>query len=171
MQTEREVAEIIESKVRRTASIRAMQKLRKLVEGIRQEENTEARAVRILSIFLVVLVLTATIAIAVKWLSARDITRNHSVAKTYAAAALSQITHYANTNYQAGIKTVDAEGHLKSVKVVRSSGKMALDNMAKNVVEMSGSFPSFPEEMKTDTDIIEITHTFNFVNNELSAKK
>jgi TonB family protein len=183
MQTEREVAEIIESKVRRTASISAMQKLRKLVEGIRQEEKTEARAVRILSIFLVVLVLTATIAIAVKWLSARDITRNHSVAKTYAAAALSQITHYANTNYQAGIKTVDAEGqvalqfsidangHLKSVKVVRSSGKMALDNMAKNVVEMSGSFPSFPEAMKKDTDIIEITHTFNFVNNELSAKK
>lgn len=181
-QTQQEVAEIVESKVRRATNMRAIQELRKLVEGVRQEDEVGARTVKGLSIFFVAIVLTAAIVIAVKWLSARDINGNPSVAQTYAAAALSQVVHYANTNYQTKIKSVkaegqvtlefsiDATGRLKSVKVVRSSGNTALDNMAKNVVEISGVFPPFPDEMKKDIDIIEITRTFSFINDDLSAR-
>lgn len=181
-QTKQEVAEIVESKVRRATNMRVMQELRRLFEGVRQEEEVEARAVRGLSILFIAIVLTAALVIAVKWLSTRDINGNPSVAQTYAVAALSQVVHYANTNYRTKIKSVkaegqvalelsiDATGRLKSVKVVRSSGNMALDNMAKDVVEMSGAFPPFPDEMKKDTDIIEITRTFSFVNNDLSAR-
>lgn len=181
-QTKQEVAEIVESKVRRATNMRVMQELRRLFEGVRQEEEVEARTVRGLSILFIAIVLTAALVIAVKWLSTRDINGNPSVAQTYAVSALSQVVHYANTNYQTKIKSVkaegqvalelsiDATGRLKNVKVVRSSGNMALDNMAKDVVEMSGAFPPFPDEMKKNTDIIEITRTFSFVNNDLSAR-
>ena len=180
-QTEQEVAEIVESKVRRTTNMRVMQELRRLFEGVRQEEEVEARTVRGLSILFAAIVLTAALVIALKWLSTRTINVNPST-QAYAVTALSQVVHYVNTNYQTKIKSVkaegkvtlelsiDATGRLKSVKVVRSSGNMALDNMAKDLVEMSGAFPPFPDEMKKDTDIIEITRTFSFVNNDLSAQ-
>ncbi len=182
MQTEQEVAEIVNRKVRQAANTRAMQDIRKLVEGVRREEELEARAVRRLGILFVAIVVAGAIVITVKWRPAQEVNRNLSAVRTYAAAVLSQVEHYANTDYQAKSKSVKATGQvalelsidaarrLKSVKVVRSSGNIDLDNMAKDVVEMSGAFPPFPDEMKKDTDIVEITRTFSFVNNGLSAR-
>jgi protein TonB len=61
-------------------------------------------------------------------------------------------------------------GELERVEVSRSSGKKLLDEAAQRIVTMAAPYAVFPEAIRRDTDIIEITRTWTFTNaDRLSA--
>jgi protein TonB len=61
-------------------------------------------------------------------------------------------------------------GELERVEVSRSSGKKLLDEAAQRIVTMAAPYAVFPEAIRRDTDIIEITRTWTFTNSDrLSA--
>ena len=57
---------------------------------------------------------------------------------------------------------IRADGHLERVDVDRSSGHKVLDDAAKRIVQMAAPFAAFPEAIRRDTDIIEVSRTWNF---------
>jgi protein TonB len=61
-------------------------------------------------------------------------------------------------------------GELDRVDINRSSGKKLLDEAAKRIVQLAAPYAVFPEAIRRDTDIIEITRTWSFTNaDRLSA--
>jgi len=58
---------------------------------------------------------------------------------------------------------VGPEGQLLSVAVARSSGIAALDAAAFKVVAQAAPFAPFPEEMRSDTDVLIINREFTFL--------
>lgn len=61
---------------------------------------------------------------------------------------------------------IKSTGELASVEINRSSGKPLLDEAAIRIVRMAGSngFGAFPEAIRRDTDMLEITRTWTFTN-------
>jgi len=59
---------------------------------------------------------------------------------------------------------IKANGDLDSVEVSRSSGKKLLDDAARRIVQMASPYASFPESIRRDTDVLEITRTWTFTN-------
>lgn len=59
---------------------------------------------------------------------------------------------------------IKANGDLDRVEVNRSSGQPLLDDAARRIVRMASPFAAFPENIRRDTDIIEITRTWTFTN-------
>lgn len=55
-----------------------------------------------------------------------------------------------------------SDGSLKDVEVNRSSGVPVLDEAARRIVRMSAPYATFPDDIKRDTDIIEITRKWTF---------
>jgi protein TonB len=61
-------------------------------------------------------------------------------------------------------------GELDRVDINRSSGKKLLDEAAKRIVQLAAPYAVFPDAIRRDTDIIEITRTWSFTNaDRLSA--
>ncbi len=61
-------------------------------------------------------------------------------------------------------------GELDRVEINRSSGKKLLDEAAQRIVRLAAPYAAFPEAIRRDTDIIEITRTWTFTNaDRLSA--
>ena len=59
---------------------------------------------------------------------------------------------------------IKANGDLERVEVNRSSGKTLLDDAARRIVQMSAPYAAFPESIRRDTDVLEITRTWTFTN-------
>lgn len=57
---------------------------------------------------------------------------------------------------------IKSDGDLDRVEVNRSSGEPVLDQAAVRIVRMAAPYAPFPEAIKRDTDIIEITRTWTF---------
>jgi protein TonB len=59
---------------------------------------------------------------------------------------------------------IKANGDLDRVEVSRSSGKSLLDDAARRIVQMAAPYAVFPETIRRDTDVLEITRTWTFTN-------
>jgi protein TonB len=57
---------------------------------------------------------------------------------------------------------IKANGDLERVEVSRSSGTSLLDDAARRIVQMASPYPAFPESIRRDTDVLEITRTWTF---------
>jgi protein TonB len=71
--------------------------------------------------------------------------------------------HYGNLVLTVIIRN---DGELERVEINRSSGKRVLDDAAKRIVEMAAPYPAFPEAIRRDTDILEITRTWTFTSSD-----
>ena len=58
---------------------------------------------------------------------------------------------------------VRADGTVERVRVLHSSGHKLLDDAAVRIVRMSAPFSPFPEEIRKETDILDITRTWQFL--------
>ncbi len=59
---------------------------------------------------------------------------------------------------------IKANGDLERVEISRSSGKSLLDDAARRIVQMAAPYAAFPEAIRRDTDVLEITRTWTFTN-------
>lgn len=60
---------------------------------------------------------------------------------------------------------VRADGSVEQIQVLRSSGFPVLDQAATHIVELSAPFAPFPADIKADTDVLDITRTWQFQRN------
>ncbi|WP_200241184.1 energy transducer TonB [Lamprobacter modestohalophilus] len=60
---------------------------------------------------------------------------------------------------------VRADGSLEGIRVVRSSGHEVLDQAAIRIVELAAPFAPFPPNIKRETDVLDITRTWQFQRN------
>ena len=60
---------------------------------------------------------------------------------------------------------VRADGSVEQIQVLRSSGFAVLDQAATHIVELSAPFAPFPPDIKADTDVLDITRTWQFQRN------
>ncbi|MDP2826765.1 MAG: TonB family protein [Sulfuritalea sp.] len=86
-----------------------------------------------------------------------------------------KIERVGNLNYPAAAKgrlygslvltvIIKANGDLERVEVNRSSGQRLLDDAAQRIVQMASPYAAFPESIRRDTDLLEITRTWTFTN-------
>jgi protein TonB len=86
-----------------------------------------------------------------------------------------KIERIGNLNYPAAAKgrlygsllltvVIKANGDLERVEVSRSSGQRLLDDAAKRIVQMASPYAAFPDSIRRDTDVLEITRTWTFTN-------
>jgi protein TonB len=61
------------------------------------------------------------------------------------------------------------DGSLLDAIVEKSSGSKVLDRAARRIVAMAAPFPPFPPEIARDTDILEITRTWIFTNDQFAT--
>ncbi len=57
---------------------------------------------------------------------------------------------------------IKANGEVETVEVNRSSGHKVLDQAAIRIVRLASPFARFPDNIRTDTDILHITRTWTF---------
>lgn len=57
---------------------------------------------------------------------------------------------------------IRSDGNLERVELNRSSGHKVLDEAALRIVKLAAPYAAFPENVRRDTDIIEITRTWSF---------
>ncbi len=62
------------------------------------------------------------------------------------------------------------DGTLAETVIEQSSGSPVLDASARRIVKLSAPFAPFPPEIAKDTDILEITRTWIFTNDQLATK-
>jgi protein TonB len=65
---------------------------------------------------------------------------------------------------------VRKDGSVVEAVVEQSSGSPVLDRAARRIVNMAAPFPPFPPEIARDTDVLEITRTWVFTNDQLSTR-
>jgi periplasmic protein TonB len=65
---------------------------------------------------------------------------------------------------------VRKDGSLVEAAVDKSSGSSVLDRAARRIVNMAAPFPPFPPDIARDTDVLEITRTWVFTNDQLSTR-
>lgn len=67
---------------------------------------------------------------------------------------------------------VRADGSVKEIRVLRSSGHKILDDAAVRIVRLAAPFSPFPEEIRKEVDLLDITRTWQFLssNRLFSAK-
>lgn len=61
---------------------------------------------------------------------------------------------------------IKSDGSLAQVDINRSSGKKVLDDAARRIVEMAAPYAVFPDAIRRDTDIVEITRTWSFTTSD-----
>lgn len=61
---------------------------------------------------------------------------------------------------------IRADGSIDKVEVQRSSGEKVLDAAAISIVQLAAPFAPFPQDIRVDTDILEITRTWTFTNTD-----
>lgn len=62
-----------------------------------------------------------------------------------------------------------ADGEVRDIRVVRSSGHKVLDDTAIRIVQLSSPFAPFPPDIRKDTDVLHITRTWQFREGGLSG--
>ncbi len=60
---------------------------------------------------------------------------------------------------------LNADGSVNRITIRRSSGIKVLDDAAVRIVELSSPYAPFPDQIKKETDILHITRTWQFLNN------
>lgn len=66
---------------------------------------------------------------------------------------------------------VKADGSIEQVRVLHSSGHKLLDDAAVRIVRLAAPFSPFPNEIRKETDILDITRTWQFLrSNQLYSK-
>lgn len=82
-----------------------------------------------------------------------------------------RIEEVGNINYPKKLKVygnlqmlvaINADGTVNRLKVLKSSGYKNLDSAAIGIVRMAAPFQRFPQEIRKDTDILEIIRTWKF---------
>jgi protein TonB len=63
------------------------------------------------------------------------------------------------------------DGSVVDTIIEQSSGSPVLDRAARRIVKLSAPYPPFPPDIARDTDILEITRTWIFTNDQLATKK
>nr|MBP6807711.1 energy transducer TonB [Chromatiaceae bacterium] len=65
-----------------------------------------------------------------------------------------------------------ADGTLEEVRVLRSSGSDVLDQAAVRIVNLAAPYAPFPPDIRKETDVLDITRTWQFLsNNHFGQKK
>ncbi len=62
------------------------------------------------------------------------------------------------------------DGSLVDAVVEQSSGSPVLDRAARRIVKLAAPYPPFPPEIARDTDILEITRTWIFTNDQFATR-
>ena len=62
------------------------------------------------------------------------------------------------------------DGSVADTLVDKSSGSPVLDRAARRIVQLAAPYPPFPPEIARDTDILEITRTWIFTNDQLATR-
>jgi protein TonB len=65
---------------------------------------------------------------------------------------------------------VRKDGSLVEATIEQSSGSPVLDRAARRIVKLAAPFPPFPPEISRDTDVLEITRTWVFTNDQLATR-
>lgn len=65
--------------------------------------------------------------------------------------------------------TIKSDGTLDKVEINRSSGHKILDDAARRIVQMAAPYAPFPPDIRRDTDILEITRSWNFTSSDSLA--
>ena len=65
--------------------------------------------------------------------------------------------------------SIKADGSLEKVVIDQKSNYPVLDEAAKRIVELAAPYAVFPEDIKKDTDILDITRTWTFTQEDLLA--
>jgi protein TonB len=58
------------------------------------------------------------------------------------------------------------DGAVQSITVRRSSGHPVLDAAAVRIVELAAPFAPFPEDIAAEVDVLHVTRTWKFLNNQ-----
>lgn len=58
------------------------------------------------------------------------------------------------------------DGSLERVEINRSSGHKALDEAARRIVQMAAPYAAFPDAIRRDTDVLEISRTWSFTSSD-----
>jgi len=61
---------------------------------------------------------------------------------------------------------IKGDGSLDRVEINRPSGQKVLDDAARRIVEMAAPYSPFPDAIRRDTDILEITRTWSFTTSD-----
>lgn len=65
--------------------------------------------------------------------------------------------------------SIRADGSIESLDLNQSSGHKILDDAARRIVELAAPFAEFTAEMRKDTDILSITRTWTFTQEDMLA--
>ena len=65
---------------------------------------------------------------------------------------------------------IDRSGALLDAIIDRSSGSPVLDRAARRIVKLASPYPPFPAEIARDTDVLEITRTWMFTNDQFGTR-
>ena len=61
--------------------------------------------------------------------------------------------------------SVRADGSIEQIRVLHSSGHKVLDDAAIRIVRLAAPFSPFPQAIREESDILDITRTWQFLNN------
>ena len=101
----------------------------------------------------------------------------------YLEAWRQKIERIGNLNYPAAAREqkiygqllmtvhIKSDGSVEKIEIDRSSGSEVLDEAAKNIVNLAAPYAKFSEEMKKNTDILGITRTWTFTQEDMLATK
>ncbi len=64
-----------------------------------------------------------------------------------------------------------ADGTLEEVRVLRSSGSDVLDQAAVRIVNLAAPYAPFPPDIRKETDVLDITRTWQFLRNNRFGEK
>ena len=65
---------------------------------------------------------------------------------------------------------MDRNGTLMDAIIERSSGSAVLDRAARRIVKLAAPYAPFPPEIAHDTDLLEITRTWMFTNDQFGMR-
>ncbi|HMR02007.1 MAG TPA: TonB family protein, partial [Candidatus Competibacter phosphatis] len=57
---------------------------------------------------------------------------------------------------------IRADGSLREVRILRSSGNAELDRAARRIVELAAPYPPFPAELRRRVDLLRIESPWRF---------
>ncbi len=66
---------------------------------------------------------------------------------------------------------VDADGWVREMRVLESSGSRVLDDAAQRIVRLAEPFDPMPESMRRETDVVEIIRTWQFRQDRVTATR
>lgn len=106
-----------------------------------------------------------------KWISAN--TREYEYA-AYMQAWVAKVERVGNLNYPEEVRRmkligdlvmtvgINVNGSIESIKIIRSSGKVQLDQAATRIVRLAGPYSPLPEHISNSVDVLHITRTWVF---------